>query len=79
MNSFQKIARSRSGNMRWKTPRKSTLVAYATPCVHELEDGQVGLEQGPELQPIGGASFAGAFAGPVWGVLADRNKFFANL
>ena len=32
-----------TGEVRWKTPRKSTIVAYATPCVHELEDGKTEL------------------------------------
>jgi outer membrane protein assembly factor BamB len=32
-----------TGETRWKTPRKSTIVAYATPCLYESESGKTQL------------------------------------
>ncbi len=29
----------KTGETRWKVPRKTTLASYSTPCVHRLEDG----------------------------------------
>jgi outer membrane protein assembly factor BamB len=29
-----------TGNVRWKTPRKSTIVAYSVPCVYQSKDGK---------------------------------------